>query len=131
MRILIRRSGGVRGVLFAFIAAFDSHFNLFLKDVDEIYVPLKSRRKIDELNISDFLKGVNESNPEEQLREKKSMSNSIKSKDLPGEPLNSNERTQHRNARRRAYFKRNHFQQLLLRGSNVILVNQVSGFGKT
>lgn len=37
-RILIRRRGGVRAFLNAYITAFDRHFNMLLADVDEEYV---------------------------------------------------------------------------------------------
>ncbi len=134
VRILIRRSGGVRGILHAFITAFDSHFNMFLRDVDEAYVPLKSRRKLDNLNMSSFLtmseeytskKNMHSATFENSARADASCSRTNNSSI---NTLDSAQRTMIRNSRRRAFFKRNHFDQLMLRGDNVILVNQASGF---
>lgn len=39
VRIVIRYVNGIRGTLTGFLLAFDKHFNMLLRDVDEVYSP--------------------------------------------------------------------------------------------
>ncbi len=39
VQIVIRRKGGVKGIMRGFIQAFDKHFNLLMSDIDETVVP--------------------------------------------------------------------------------------------
>jgi small nuclear ribonucleoprotein (snRNP)-like protein len=38
-RIVVRRKGGVKGIMMGYVRAFDRHMNVMLSDVDELFVP--------------------------------------------------------------------------------------------
>lgn len=44
VKVYIRRRDGLRSILTGFVVAFDHHFNLVLRDVDEIYYRLKTKK---------------------------------------------------------------------------------------
>jgi len=39
VRIVVRYVNGIRGTLTAYVTAFDKHFNMLLRDVEEVYTP--------------------------------------------------------------------------------------------
>lgn len=46
VRVWTRREGGVRGVLTGFVEAFDKHWNIALRDVDELFVRKRVMKEI-------------------------------------------------------------------------------------
>lgn len=46
VRVTTRHARGVRGVAVGFVVAFDRHFNMVLRDVDEVYTVLATPRHL-------------------------------------------------------------------------------------
>jgi small nuclear ribonucleoprotein (snRNP)-like protein len=92
VRILIRYVNGVRGTLTGYLVAFDKHYNMILKDVEEVYHP----RQVSSSHSS----GANNEEDDPDVDDDNNRNTGV----------------------RRWKVRKRHMKQLLVRGDNVVLV---------
>lgn len=115
MKIWTRNYKEVRGVMTGYIIAFDKHWNIVLRDVDEVYLkPKKSKTPfLREISSSD----VFEEMPAKVPRQKKDAA-------PPPEPPKPKDAEKKRKRRKKAKSTsaKRHVDKLFVRGDNIVMV---------
>ena len=100
IRVMIRYSDSIRSTLTGYLLTFDKHMNMILRDVDEVYTP----------RVTKVYEGMDFSKAELEIKRRTSICHGdLESKEI-----------------RLVRVKQRHFQQLLVRGDNVVMVWRAS-----
>lgn len=105
VRLLIRYVNGIRGTLTGYLTAYDKHFNMILRDVDEVYCP---RAAIDGDKERNEPSNESFSNLETEIRRR--ITAVRETKDQPDSP------------QRKWSIRQRHMKQILVRGDNIVMV---------
>ena len=130
VRVLIRYVNGIRGTLTGYLVAYDKHYNMILRDVDEVYCPRHVPATTDVVGGGD---GGNVSGDGEQSRE--TMEGAV---DVPSSSnlevelhrrtqalMQTKQQSNHRDSSSsttRWRVRQRHMKQLMVRGDNVVMV---------
>ena len=138
IRILVRYVNGIRGTLTGYLVAYDKHFNMILRDVDEVYCPRPNTNDYSKNDAINDMENENDNREEGELKATEQVVPSNLELELGRRTKalaqTTKKNSSHKNSKDWSLRQR-HMQQILVRGDNVVMVykaeNEQSAWPKT
>lgn len=127
VRVLIRYVNGIRGTLTGYLVAYDKHYNMILRDVDEVYCPRHAASSATGSgdDHSDNAEGDDRTkeNKEEDIAVPSTPSNlEVEMQRRTRALLQTQQRQQQLPNSRQWQVRQRHMKQLMVRGDSVVMV---------